>query len=101
MKKLLPLLVIGGFLTAVLVGCGPTATTGDKDKEKEKAGAGETKTVTGKLDADATAEELTVDGKKYTVSKDIKDFKAADWKKDDKVKLTLDKDGKVSKVEKG
>jgi hypothetical protein len=98
-KKLLPLLVFGGFLTAVLVGCGPAATsapTGDKDK-----GGSETKTVTGALDADATAEKITVDKKEYSISKDYKDFKADEWKKDAKVKLTLDKDGKVTKVDKG
>ena len=33
--------------------------------------------------------------------KDVKDFKADDYKKDDSIKVTTDKDGKVTKIEKG
>jgi hypothetical protein len=102
MKKLIAMLVIGGFLAAGLVGCGPTPST-----EPPKGGMpmGET-SVKGKAKDDATATKVTV----TTADKDVDvtltdstkftgDAKAAtDIKKGWSVDATV-KDGKATTVD--
>jgi len=97
-KKLIPLLLLGGFLAAVVIGCGPTPTTAP-----EKKGA----TVTAKF-GEYKDDKLTTKDPDKTfdvkgvkpVDKDGKDAKWDDFKAGDSVVVTTDKDDKVTKVEK-
>jgi hypothetical protein len=101
-KKLLPLLVIGGFLTAVMIGCGPAATTAPEKKDEKKGETVEAKfskyadeKLTTK-DPDKTFDKVSV----KPVDKDDKEIKWDDIKDGDKISVTTDKDGKVTKVQK-
>ena len=101
MKKLIATLVIGGFLTAGLIGCGPTASTGGSTSGPANTGA--PAPVKGKV-TKSDAGKITVEGKEYDASAakvtiDGAAGKAADIKTDNTVTITLDKDSKVTDVD--
>ena len=106
MKKLIAMLVVGGFLAATLVGCGPATTSAPEKTGPGGSGTGPggtsaaaPKTTTGEV-TDWTKPDLKVktdagDEKKFSVP----DTVTVDAKKGDKVTVTED-GGKVTKVEK-
>ena len=104
MKKMIAILLVGGFLSAGLIGCGPPAeTTGpgtSPTKEKTTPPAGET-SVKGKAKADATDTKVTVGDTDVTLTADTKfsgdATKASDIKKDWTIDATV-KDGKATAV---
>jgi len=106
MKKMIAMLLIGGFLAAGVIGCGPAATT---EPSKGPAPAAQETKTEGKV-TKADAGKITVSGKDFTVPDEAKvtidgaDKKAADLKDvkpDDKTTgtVTADGSGKVTKAD--
>lgn len=97
MKKLIPLLLLGGFLAAVVIGCGPTPTTAP-EKKGSTVDAKFSEYKDDKLTTKDPDKSFDVKGIKPMI--DAKEGKWDDIKTGDKVTVTLDKDDKVTKVEK-
>jgi hypothetical protein len=95
MKKLIATLVVGGFLAATLVGCGPANTT----EPPKGAGPGGTSSSSNK-ETTTTGKISKVDGAKVTVkptSGDEKTFTIPDSAK----VMVDDKEGKPSDIKEG
>ena len=105
MKKLIAMLVVGGFLAATLIGCGPATTSESKGAGPGPTGtAGATPkvvTTTGKV-TKAEKGKLTVkpdsgEEKTFTIPDEVK---IGDDVKVDATVTVTETDGKVTKVEK-
>jgi hypothetical protein len=110
-KKIISAVVVAGLTISVggLVGCGgstttPSTTVGNSAKPGTTAPAKEEKPAEGTfVSYDKEKKSILVkvgDAEKTYDVAGIKDIKFEEWKKDDKVTVTADKDGKVSKIEK-
>jgi hypothetical protein len=96
MKKLIPLVILGGFLAAITIGCGPAATSAPTS-DKAKPETAEYKFVEAPKEGKLTVKDKDDKDKTFDV-KDVKDVKWDDFKKDEKLSITTT-DGKVTKVE--
>ena len=100
MKKLIAAFIVGAFLSAGVIGCGPGTTSGPTGTSSSGAPG----PVTGKVTKVENG-KITVDAKDYTIPDTAKVMidgakkTPADIKTGDTATITMDKDSKVTDVD--